>query len=49
MTTPLEQIAQQVLEGSIRIPIKTFTLDQIVEAHQAMDDNTALAKIVVLV
>jgi NADPH:quinone reductase-like Zn-dependent oxidoreductase len=49
MATPLEQIARQILEGNITIPIKTFTLDQIVEAHQAMEDSTALAKIVVLV
>jgi D-arabinose 1-dehydrogenase-like Zn-dependent alcohol dehydrogenase len=49
MATPLEQIAYQILEGNITIPIKTFTLDQIVEAHQAMEDSTALAKIVVLV
>lgn len=49
MATPLERIAQQVVEGVIKIPIKTFSLDQIVEAHQAMEDSTAIAKIVVLV
>ena len=35
MVTPLEQIARQVFEGTIKIPIKTYTFDQIVEAHQA--------------
>jgi NADPH:quinone reductase-like Zn-dependent oxidoreductase len=49
MSTPLEQIAQQVADGTMKIPIKTYTLDQIVEAHQAMEDSTAQAKIVVLV
>jgi hypothetical protein len=48
MDTPLESIAQRVVEGSLRIPIKTFHLDQIVDAHIAMDEGTA-AKIVVLV
>ena len=33
MATPLEQIARQVAEGTMKIPIKTFTLDQIVEAY----------------
>lgn len=35
MATPLEQIAQQIVDGTLQIPIKTFTLDQIAEAHQA--------------
>lgn len=34
MATPLEQIARQVVEGTIKIPIKTYSLDRIVEAHQ---------------
>ena len=48
MATPLEEIAKQVAEGTMKIPIKTYTLDEIVEAHRAMDDSTAAAKIVVL-
>jgi hypothetical protein len=48
MDTPLESIAQRVVEGSLKIPIKTFHLDQIVDAHIAMDESTAGAKIVVL-
>lgn len=49
MDTPLNEIAQRVVDGSLKIPIKTFRLDQIVEAHVAMDESTAGAKIVVLV
>ena len=49
METPLNDIAQQVVEGSLNIPIRTSRLDQIVEAHVAMDESTASAKIVVLV
>ncbi|RDL39680.1 GroES-like protein [Venustampulla echinocandica] len=44
----LDDIAQKVVDGSIKIPIKTYRLDQIVEAHKAMEENTAGAKIVVL-
>ncbi|KUJ21946.1 GroES-like protein [Mollisia scopiformis] len=46
---PLDQIAQRVVDGTLKIPIKTFTIDQIVEAHRTMDENTAGGKIVVLV
>jgi hypothetical protein len=49
LQTPLEEFAQQLADRPFKFPIKTFTLDQIVEAHQAMEDSTALAKIVVLV
>jgi hypothetical protein len=48
MDTPLDQIAQKVVDGTLKVPIKTCTLDQIVQAQQAMDDNTAGAKIEVL-
>jgi hypothetical protein len=49
METPLNEIAQRLAEGTLKIPIKTFPLDQVVEAHISMDENTAGAKIVVLV
>ena len=49
MATPIDDIARQVVDGSLSIPIMTFSLDEIVEAHRAMDDSTAGAKIVVLV
>ena len=48
MATPLEGLAKEVADGSIRIPTRTFQLDQIVEAHRAMEDSTAAAKIVIL-
>ena len=49
MRTPLEEMAQQVTEGTLRIPIgKIFQLDEIVEAHRCMDENKAGGKIVIL-
>ena len=49
MRTPLKQLAQQVADGTLKIQIgKTFRLDQVVEAHRAMEENTAGGKIVVL-
>jgi hypothetical protein len=49
MDTPLDQITQRVVEGSLKIPVKTSGLDQIGDAHMSMDESTAGAKIVVLV
>lgn len=46
---PYDEIAQRIVDGSLKIPIKTFRLDQIVEAHRSMEENEAGAKIVVLV
>jgi NADPH:quinone reductase-like Zn-dependent oxidoreductase len=49
MLTPLNQLAQQVADRTLKIQIgRTFHLDQIVEAHRVMEDNTAGGKIVVL-
>jgi NADPH:quinone reductase-like Zn-dependent oxidoreductase len=49
MRTPLNQLAQEVADGTLRIQIgRTFHLEQIVEAHQVMEENTAGGKIVVL-
>jgi NADPH:quinone reductase-like Zn-dependent oxidoreductase len=49
MRTPLNQLAQQVADGTLKIQIgRTFYLDQIVEAHRVMEENTAGGKIVVL-
>jgi NADPH:quinone reductase-like Zn-dependent oxidoreductase len=49
MRTPLSELAQQVLDGALQIQIgRTFHLDQIAEAHRAMEENTAGGKIVVL-
>jgi NADPH:quinone reductase-like Zn-dependent oxidoreductase len=49
MRTPLDQLAQQVADGTLKLQIgRTFHLNQIVEAHRVMEENTAGGKIVVL-
>jgi NADPH:quinone reductase-like Zn-dependent oxidoreductase len=49
MRTPLNQLATQVADGTLKIQIGgTFHINQIVEAHQVMEENTAGGKIVVL-
>ncbi|KAF4631116.1 hypothetical protein G7Y89_g7016 [Cudoniella acicularis] len=48
METPLDEIALLVAEGKLHIPIKSYRLDQIVEAHHEMDESTACAKMVVV-
>jgi len=47
--TPIQAIAEQVVDGTLKIPIKIFQLDQINEAHRLMEDSTAVGKMVVLV
>jgi NADPH:quinone reductase-like Zn-dependent oxidoreductase len=49
MRTPLQQLVAQVEAGTLHVQVgKTFRLDQIVEAHRAMEENRAGGKIVVL-
>jgi NADPH:quinone reductase-like Zn-dependent oxidoreductase len=49
MQTPLDELAAQILAGKLHISIgRVFKMDQIVEAHHAMEDNHAGGKIVVL-
>ena len=48
-TTPFDTVVKLVKNGSLKVPIKTYTLDQISEVHRAMEENTAAAKMVVLV
>jgi NADPH:quinone reductase-like Zn-dependent oxidoreductase len=49
MLTPLEQLAEQIVAGTLHVQIgRTFHLDEIVEAHRCMEDNNAGGKIVVL-
>lgn len=49
MRTPLEEMAKQVAEGTLHVPIgKTFQLNEIVEAHRCMDESKAGGKIVIL-
>ena len=46
---PLNHVARGIVDGTMHIPIKTWRLDQIVEAHATMDASTAEAKMVVLI
>jgi NADPH:quinone reductase-like Zn-dependent oxidoreductase len=49
MRTPLQELVEQVAAGSLRVQVgRTFTLDEIAEAHRAMEENSAGGKIVVL-
>ncbi|TAQ87823.1 hypothetical protein B7494_g3837 [Chlorociboria aeruginascens] len=49
MALPLEDLAQQIKEGKLKIKIgKVFQLDEIVEAHRCMENSEAEGKIVVL-
>ena len=50
MSTPLEELAQQIAAGTLRVQIgRVFQIDQIVEAHRLMEENKAGGKIVILV
>lgn len=49
MRTPLDDLMQQIVSGELPVQVgKVFHLDQIVEAHRAMEENKAGGKIVVL-
>ena len=47
--TPMDEITNQFVDGTMKIPIKTFQLDEINEAHRLMEKNQAAGKMVVLV
>lgn len=48
VSTPLQQVVDAVEAGTFYPPIgMTFTIDEIVEAHRAMEDNSVGGKIVV--
>jgi len=50
VSTPLQQIVEAVEKQAFTPPIgKVFAIDDIVDAHRAMEDNTAGGKIVVTV
>ncbi|KAJ5578042.1 zinc-binding oxidoreductase [Penicillium hispanicum] len=49
LETPIEEIARDLASGKMKLPIKAFPFDQIVEAHRLMEEEGALAKIVMLV
>jgi NADPH:quinone reductase-like Zn-dependent oxidoreductase len=49
MRMPFQHLVEQVEAGTLRVQVgKTFQLDQIAEAHGAMEGNSAGGKIVVL-
>jgi NADPH:quinone reductase-like Zn-dependent oxidoreductase len=49
IATPLQKVIDAVETGTFAPPIgRVFTIDEIVKAHRAMEDNTAGGKIVVL-
>jgi NADPH:quinone reductase-like Zn-dependent oxidoreductase len=48
ISTPLQQVVDAVEAGAFAPPIgKTFVIDDIVEAHRAMESNSVGGKIVV--
>jgi len=48
MRTPLEELTKQIAAGALHVQVgKTFHLDEIVQAHRAMEENKAGGKIVV--
>jgi NADPH:quinone reductase-like Zn-dependent oxidoreductase len=49
MLTPLDELVEQVAAGTLRVQIgRIFKLDDIVDAHRCMEENSAGGKIVVL-
>lgn len=49
MRTPFEDLIRQIEAGTLRIQVgKTFSLDEIAEAHRCMEQNKAGGKIVVI-
>lgn len=49
MLTPLAELVEQLTSGSLHVQVaRTFSLDEIVEAHRLMEENKAGGKIVVL-
>jgi NADPH:quinone reductase-like Zn-dependent oxidoreductase len=46
--TPIDEIAKKFVDGTMKIPIKTFQLDEINEAHRLMEESQATSKMVVL-
>lgn len=49
INTPLAEMIRQIAENKLKVSVgKTFSLDQIVEAHETMENNSAGGKIVLL-
>jgi NADPH:quinone reductase-like Zn-dependent oxidoreductase len=50
MEMPLQAMINDVASGKLKVPVgKVFSLSQIVEAHECMEQNAAAGKIVVLI
>ncbi|EAW08938.1 zinc-binding alcohol dehydrogenase family protein [Aspergillus clavatus NRRL 1] len=49
LQTPIEEITRDLVDGKMQLPIKTFPMDEIVEAHRLMEEDGALAKVVMLI
>jgi NADPH:quinone reductase-like Zn-dependent oxidoreductase len=48
MRTPLQQLVDQAASGRLRVQVgRTFGLDEIVEAHRALEENRSGGKMVV--
>jgi NADPH:quinone reductase-like Zn-dependent oxidoreductase len=47
--TPIDEITKQFVDRTMKVPIKTFQLDEINEVHRLMEENQATGKMVVLV
>ncbi|KAF9067607.1 alcohol dehydrogenase zinc-binding domain protein [Rhodocollybia butyracea] len=49
LRTPFKELLQQVADGSLKVHIgRVFSLKDVVEAHQCMEENSANGKIVLL-
>lgn len=49
METPYTELVSQIKAGKIHVEVsKTFSLDEIVEAHRVMEENKAGGKFVIL-
>ena len=49
MATPLQELADEVARGPLRVQIgRVFPLTEISAAHRCMEDNSAQGKLVVL-
>jgi hypothetical protein len=46
--TPIDTIAAKVAWGAMKLPIKTFNMKEIAEAHRFMEHEGAMATIVML-
>lgn len=48
LDTPLDRVARLVKEGKVKIPVRVFGLEEIVEAHTVMEEGAGGKIVVVL-